>query len=158
MDRKSFIKSVAQATLFSFVPLSFLKGSPADKNDYKFGERTPLRNPLTVYDKVGIRRLILFLEKEIKNLWPKYAGKFNNRYTRKLLVSDINGILNLFEDKKAMFDFSVQCNEQNNTLKVITSNSLRFDIFIQPTKTTDVIELNCAFEGQIIEYEKMIGW
>lgn len=56
----------------------------------------------------------------------------------RLIASFMQGI----KDKGGIYDFAVQCDEENNTPAVIDRNELVARVFVKPTKTAEFIELN----------------
>lgn len=107
------------------------------------GQKTSLTKP-SVFDRINVRRMFLYLEKKVKQTVRQFIFENNTFKTR----SDIVSILSpLFESAKTdiiqgIYDYKIVCDATNNTDSVIDDNAIVVDIFIKPSRTSEFILVN----------------
>ena len=106
-----------------------------------WGQKTLLNRP-SAFDRINVRRLFVTIEKAIATAARSFVFEFNNRFTRKTLLSIIEPFLRDVQGRQGLTDFFVKCDEQNNPPAVVQRNELYCDIYIKPTFTAEFIRLN----------------
>ena len=100
---------------------------------------TPLA---TARREIAVRRTLLFLEKSIEPTLFGFLFEPNTPNTRARITSLLTSFMDSQKAEENVIDFSVVCNETNNTPQDIDTNTLNVDIYIQPTRTIEIIRLN----------------
>lgn len=102
----------------------------------------------TALDRVNVRRLMLYLEKQTVRIarWFVYEG--NTPYMRQRFVDTLRPV---FEDavrRDGVREYAIKCDDELNTTQVIENNELRCRIAVIPVKTVDYIVLDFIVSRQ----------
>lgn len=103
-----------------------------------WGQKTLQRNT-TALDRVNVRRLMLYLEKNMKIRTRFLIFEPHDEQLRSEFVRVATNLLNEIQRGRGLADFIVKCDEELNTSEVIDRNELRAKIGVQPTKTAEFI-------------------
>lgn len=107
-----------------------------------WGQRTFKKTP-SVFDRVGVRGLLLTIKEAMNNTLSYCVGDFNDVVTRRKVRSYMDQYLaNIATVGVIQNKWRVICDETNNGPEVIIKNKLHMDIIIQPTKSNEFINLN----------------
>ena len=93
----------------------------------------------TALDRINVRRLMLYLEKQVRGIARRFLYEGNTAYMRQRFVDTIKPI---FEDAKnsyGVLDYAIRCDDTNNTQQTIDNNELRCAIAVKPVKTIEWI-------------------
>lgn len=111
----------------------------ADTNGFViFGQKTLQRRP-TALDRVNVRRMMFFIEREIKNNARTLLFEPNDESTRSQFVSLAKQTLDEVLIRRGLTAYTVECDEKLNTPDVIDRNELRAKIGVIPTKSVEFI-------------------
>ena len=102
----------------------------------------------TALDRVNVRRLMLYLEKQTRRIARYFVYEGNTAYIRQKFVDTLRPI---FEDAKngyGLRDYIIRCDDTNNTVQDIENNQLRCAIAIKPVKTIEWIIVNYIITNQ----------
>jgi phage tail sheath protein FI len=121
-----------------------------------FGDKTGLTQP-SAFDRINVRRLFIVLEKAISAAAKGRLFEFNDGFTRAQFRSAIEPFLRDVKNRKGIYDFSVVCDESNNTDSVIDRNEFVASIFIKPAKSINFITLNFVAARTGVEFEELYG-
>ena len=111
----------------------------ADSNGFViFGQKTLQRRP-TALDRVNVRRMLFYVEKQIKNLSRRLLFEPNDDGTRRKFIGIAKGVLDFVSVNRGITQYNVQCDTILNTADVIDRNELRAKIGIIPTKAVEFI-------------------
>lgn len=111
----------------------------ADTNGFViFGQKTLQRRP-TALDRVNVRRMMFYIEREIKNNAKSLLFEPNDDKTRSQFVSLAKQTLDAVLIKRGLTAYKVECDEKLNTADVIDRNELRAKIGVIPTKSVEFI-------------------
>lgn len=102
----------------------------------------------TALDRINVRRLMLYLEKQTKYFAKFFLYEGNTEYIRQKFVDTIRPI---FEDAKNSYglnEYIIRCDETNNTQQTIDNNELRCAIAIKPVKSIEWIILDYIITNQ----------
>ena len=106
-----------------------------------FGDKTALTKP-SAFDRINVRRLFLLLEKAIATAAKFQLFEFNDEFTRAQFRNLVEPFLRDIQGRRGITDFSVKCDNTNNTGEVIDRNEFIADIFIKPARSINFITLN----------------
>lgn len=121
-----------------------------------FGDKTLLARP-SAFDRISIRRLFIVLEKAISQFAENSLFEFNDAFTRARFTSSVEPFLRDIQGRGGITDFSVICDDSNNTAEVIDRNEFVGSIFIKPVKVVNFILLNFVAVRSGVEFEEVIN-
>ena len=119
-----------------------------------FGDKTALTSP-SAFDRVNVRRLFIVLEKAIATAAKSQLFEFNDAFTRAQFRSAVEPFLRDVKNRRGLVDFSVVCDETNNTDSVIDRNEFVCSIFVKPAKSINFITLNFVAARSGVEFEEI---
>jgi hypothetical protein len=106
-----------------------------------FGDKTfTLRN--TSMNRVNVRRLFIELQKTIGQAADNVLFDQNDETTRNGFVSLVVPYLRSVQSRRGITAFRVVCDATNNPEDVVNSNEFVCDIFVQPIRSVNFIQLN----------------
>lgn len=106
-----------------------------------FGDKTAQTRP-SAFDRINVRRLFIILEKAIATASKFFLFEQNDAFTRAQFKNLVVPFLKTVQQRRGITDFSVVCDETNNTGEVIDRNEFVADIFVKPTRSVNFISLN----------------
>jgi phage tail sheath protein FI len=115
-------------------PIAFIPG----RGLVIYGQKT--RSPVeSALDRVNVARLVNFLNYQLDNLAKPFLFEPNDQFTRDSVQRTFESFFGDLVSLRAVFDYSVLCNETNNTPERIDRNELFVDIAIKPIKSIEFI-------------------
>ena len=121
-----------------------------------FGDKTFTLKP-SAFDRINVRRLFIVLEKSIATAAKFTLFEFNDEFTRAQFTSLIEPFLRDVKGRRGIFDFKVVCDSTNNTANVIDTNQFVGDIFIQPARSINFIQLNFVAVRTGVSFDEIVG-
>ena len=121
-----------------------------------FGDKTALGSP-SAFDRINVRRLFITLEKAISAAAKGQLFEFNDSFTRAQFRAAVEPFLRDVKNRRGLVDFSVVCDESNNTDSVIDRNEFVCSIFVKPAKSINFITLNFVATRSGVEFEEIYG-
>ena len=121
-----------------------------------FGDKTLLAKP-SAFDRINVRRLFITLEKAVSNAAKAQLFEFNDEFTRAQFKNLVEPFLRDVKGRRGLTDFSVICDETNNTSQVIDSNSFVADIYIKPARSINYITLNFVATRTGVSFTEIAG-
>ena len=105
-----------------------------------FGQKTQQGKP-SALDRINVRRLIITFERAAKQFLKYKLFELNNQYTRLDITNALNQYLTMVQAQNGVYTFKVVCDETNNTPQIIDMNQLNVDVYLQPEKAAEFIQL-----------------
>jgi hypothetical protein len=99
--------------------------------------RKPKMKPLTALDSINNKRLAIHIKKVINMYHNFIEGECNTKELRCLVTKGIGQYMQYLKDRHAIKDFTIICNEANNTPKIIDECNIVIDIYWKLTNTED---------------------
>ena len=121
-----------------------------------FGDKTAQSKP-SAFDRINVRRLFIVLEKAIATAAKFQLFEFNDEFTRAQFRNLVEPFLRDIQGRRGMTDFSVVCDESNNTADVIDRNEFRADIFVKPARSINFIQLNFIATRTGVSFSEVAG-
>lgn len=121
-----------------------------------FGDKTFTTKP-SAFSRINVRRLFIVLEKSIATAAKFTLFEFNDEFTRSQFTSLIEPFLRDVQGRRGIFDFRVVCDSTNNTNAVIDRNEFIGDIFIQPARSINFIQLNFVAVRTGVDFSEIVG-
>lgn len=121
-----------------------------------FGDKTALTSP-SAFDRINVRRLFITLEKAIATAAKAQLFEFNDAFTRAQFRAAVEPFLRDVKNRRGLVDFSVVCDETNNTDAVQDRNEFVCSIFLKPAKSINYITLNFVAARSGVQFEEIYG-
>jgi len=121
-----------------------------------FGDKTAQSKP-SAFDRINVRRLFITLEKAISTAAKFQLFEFNDEFTRAQFRNLVEPFLRDIQGRRGLTDFSVVCDDTNNTGDVIDRNEFRADIFIKPARSINFIQLNFVATRTGVAFSEVAG-
>ena len=121
-----------------------------------FGDKTAQSKP-SAFDRINVRRLFITLEKAIATAAKFQLFEFNDEFTRANFRNLIEPFLRDVQGRRGITDFSVVCDETNNTSALIDRNEFVADIFIKPNRSINFIQLNFVATRTGVAFSEVAG-
>ncbi|CAB4127012.1 tail sheath protein [uncultured Caudovirales phage] len=106
-----------------------------------YGDKTLLAKP-SAFDRIGVRRLFITIEKVIGEASRYQLFEFNDAFTRAQFKNIVEPFLRDVKGRRGITDFKVVCDDTNNAGVVIDSNNFVGDIYIKPNRSINFITLS----------------
>jgi len=119
-----------------------------------YGDKTLLAKP-SAFDRIGVRRLFIVLEKSVALAAKFQLFEFNDSFTRGQFKNIIEPFLRDIQGRRGINDFQVVCDGTNNTDQVISSNNFVADIYIKPNYSINYITLNFIAGRQSVSFSTL---
>ena len=111
------------------------------------GQRT-FQKDKTSLDRINVRRLLLYLEKNVARIGRHFLYEGNTEYLRQTFVDQITTIFEDCENGSGISDFAIKCDEENNTLETIENHELHVKIAVKPIKTLEFLVCDFVVTNQ----------
>jgi len=121
-----------------------------------YGDKTALSSP-SAFDRINVRRLFIVLEKAISTAAKAQLFEFNDAFTRAQFRAAVEPFLRDVKNRRGLVDFSVVCDETNNTDSVIDRNEFVCSIFVKPARSINFITLNFVAARSGVEFSEIYG-
>jgi phage tail sheath protein FI len=121
-----------------------------------YGDKT-LQAKASAFSFINIRRLFIVLEKSISRAAKQQLFEFNDQFTRAQFKNMIEPFLREVKGRRGIYDFSVVCDETNNTGDVIDRGEFVASIFIKPARSINFITLNFVAVRTGVEFNEVVG-
>ena len=121
-----------------------------------FGDKTAQSKP-SAFDRINVRRLFIVLEKAISTAAKFQMFEFNDEFTRAQFRNLVEPFLRDVQGRRGLTDFSVVCDDSNNTGDVIDRNEFRADIFVKPARSINFIQLNFVATRSGVAFSEVTG-
>jgi hypothetical protein len=121
-----------------------------------FGDKTLQTQP-SAFDRINVRRLFIVLEKAISKAAQYSLFEFNDGFTQAQFVALVTPYLRQVQAQRGITAFQVVCDSTNNTPSVVNNNQFVGDIYIQPNRSVNFIQLNFVAVGTGVSFSTITG-
>jgi phage tail sheath protein FI len=101
--------------------------------------------------------LFIVLEKAVSTAAKFQLFEFNDEFTRAQFRNLVEPFLRDVQGRRGITDFSVVCDDTNNTGDVIDRNEFRADIYIKPARSINFIQLNFVATRSGVSFSEVAG-
>jgi phage tail sheath protein FI len=123
-----------------------------------FGDKTGLGTATgSAFTRINVRRLFITIEKAIATISANFLFELNDTFIQTQFSNIINPYLRDIQGKRGITNFRVISDSTVNTPDVIDSNTFRANIFIQPARSINFIELTFVATRTGISFEELTG-
>jgi hypothetical protein len=116
-----------------------------------YGDKT-LQSQPSAFDRINVRRLFTVLESAIAQAAKFSLFEFNDSFTQAQFVALVTPYLRQIQAQRGITAFKVVCDSTNNTPSVVNSNQFVGDIYIQPARSINFIQLNFVAVGTGVSF------
>ena len=122
-----------------------------------FGDKTLISNAGSAFSRINVRRLFIVLEKAISTAAKFQLFEFNDSFTRANFRAAIEPFLRTVQGRRGIYDFSVICDETNNTAGVVDASQFVASIFVKPARSINFITLTFVASRSGVDFEEVYG-
>lgn len=119
------------------------------------GNKTGHSDFTSDYSSLHIRRLLIFIEKNIAGISKRVIGTVNDEFTRNQFSDGISEFLNRILAGRGLYNFMVVCDETNNTSNTIDNKEFICDVYIKPTKLAEFVRINVINTSNSISFTEL---
>jgi len=120
-------------------PIKFKKG----KGIAIFGQKTLSSRP-SATDRLNVRLLLTTIEPDVAEFLEDFLFEFNDEFTRRLVKSGIDDYMDGIKSRRGVYDYATVCDSTNNSDADIDNNIMNVDLYVQPTRTAEFINLTAV--------------
>lgn len=121
-----------------------------------FGDKTMQVEP-SAFDRINVRRLFIVIEQSIAAAAKYVLFEFNDDTTRTQFIGLVDPFLRDIQGRRGLYAYQIVCDASNNTPDVIDTNSFQGDIYLQPAKSINFINLNFIATRTGVNFSEIIG-
>ena len=121
-----------------------------------FGDKTHIGRP-SAFDRVNVRRLFILMEKSITIAARDILFEFNNEFTRSQFKNIVEPFLRTIQGQQGITNFAVVCDETNNPGDVVDRNEFVADIYVQPARSINFIQLNFIATRTGVSFDTIVS-
>lgn len=109
--------------------------------DFMWGQKTG-QVKASALDRINVRRLLLYIENTLEPQLAAYLFEANTETLRSRAKSNVDQFLETIYAGGGVYTWNTVCDSTNNTPYTIDNNELNIDLYVQPTKTVEFININ----------------
>ena len=121
-----------------------------------YGDKTLQAKP-SAFDRINVRRLFITIEKAIAKAAKYSLFEFNDAFTQSQFVALVTPFLRDIQGRRGITAFRVVCDSTNNTPAIVDANKFVGDIYIQPARSINFIQLNFVAVGTGVDFNTIVG-
>jgi phage tail sheath protein FI len=120
-----------------------------------FGQKTQQQKP-SALDRINVRRLIITTERAAKQFLKYSLFEMNNKYTRRTVTSALDQYWRTVQGRNGVYKYQIVCDETNNTPDVIDNNQMNVDVYMQPQRAAEFIQLQSIITRSGVDFRAFI--
>jgi hypothetical protein len=121
-----------------------------------FGDKTFTTKP-TSTNRLNVRKLFIEIQRTISDAANSVLFDQNDAQTRDAFVNLIVPYLRSVQARRGIIEFSVICDERNNPPEVVNNSEFVCDIFIQPIRSVNFVQLNFVSVAGAVAFTEVAG-
>ena len=121
-----------------------------------WGQKT-LRSIDSALSRVNVRRLLIVIEKSVAAALHNVAFENNNTFTRQRVTELVDTFMRRIKARQGVYDYRIVCDDTNNSSAVIDSNELHIDIYVQPQRAAEFIQLQTVITRTGANFNELIA-
>lgn len=103
-----------------------------------WGQKTLQTKP-SALDRINVRFLLIVIERGLIDYLEDQVFKFNDEFTRQQITAAVMSFLQDIKVRRGLYDYTVVCDDSNNTPAVIDRNEMYVDVYLQPVRVAEHI-------------------
>ena len=116
------------------------------RGDQVYGQKT-LQAANSAFSRINVRLLFNYIKRNLSVALRSFVFELNDQYTRNRVEALCKQFLQRVKTLRGLYDYGVQCNEENNTAQVIDNSELRVSCILKPTRVSEYIYLDLYAVG-----------
>jgi phage tail sheath protein FI len=120
-----------------------------------WGQKTAQKKA-SALDRINVRRLLLYIENTIEPSLLPFLYELNNDRTRSRVFAIIDQFLSTVQAGGGLTQYKVVCDASNNNSQVIDNNQLNVDIYVQPAKAIEFIQLQTIITRSGVDFNEVV--
>lgn len=121
-----------------------------------WGQKT-LKSIDSALSRVNVRRLLIVVEKSVAKAMYSLAFELNNIFTRAQASAMVDGFMRQIKAKNGVYDYRIVCDTTNNPPEIIDANQMNIDIYLQPQKAAEFIQLQAVITRTGANFNTLIA-
>jgi hypothetical protein len=121
-----------------------------------FGDKTFTTKPVST-NRLNVRKLFIELQRTISDAANAVLFDQNDALTRNNFVNLIVPYLRSVQARRGITAFTVICDERNNPPDVINNSEFICDIFVQPIRSVNFVQLNFVSVAGSVSFTEVTG-
>ena len=117
-----------------------------------FGQKT-LQQTRSALDRINVRRLMIFLKREISFIASRLLFEQNTRDTWKSFLSQATPILEEVKTQFGITDFRLTLDESTTTPDLIDRNVIYAKLLVKPTRTVEFFAIDFVVTNSGASFE-----
>lgn len=130
--------------------------SQAGQGIILFGDKTGY-GLNSAFDRINVRRLFIAVEKAIATAAKGFLFELNDDFTQSQFKNIVDPFLRDIQGRRGIIDFRVVSDATVNTPAVVDQNKFRANIYIQPARSINIIELTFVATRSGVEFDEIVG-
>jgi hypothetical protein len=119
-----------------------------------FGDKTFTTKPVST-NRLNVRKLFIEIQKTISDAANSVLFDQNDEQTRTAFINLIIPYLRSVQARRGIIEFSVICDERNNPPSVVNNSEFVCDIYIQPIRSVNFVQLNFVSVAGSVEFTEV---
>lgn len=120
-----------------------------------WGQRTLQRAP-TALDRINVRRLLLYMRKVVATAVKYLTFEPNDEFTWRQFNLLVDPFCQQVKSRRGIYDFAVICDHTTNTPDLIDQNIMTGRIYLKPTKTAEIINVDFVLTSTGARFEDVL--
>lgn len=108
-------------------------------------------------DSRDVVRLMEVIKEFIEECMLEAFFEFNDENSQKTFTKQVEGYLEEIRMRGAVWDYAVVCDTRNNPPEIVDSDQFVADIYINPTKSPNYIQLNFIAEPTSVNFDEIVN-
>ena len=124
---------------------TFLKtrGTEIAENYYLLSDFSGvLENTIPVKTSISYAGLLSYINTQVRSILNRSIYELNDQFLRNSVKQQVEVFLNYIRSNQGIDEYSVVCDESNNTTTDIQNRKLIVDVYIKPSQSINFIELS----------------
>jgi len=121
-----------------------------------FGDKTGY-GVESAFNRLNVRRLFIAVEKAIATAAQGFLFELNDDFTQSQFRNIVDPFLRDIQGRRGIIDYRVISDSTVNTPAVVDQNKFRANIYIQPARSINVIELTFVATRTGVEFDEIVG-
>jgi hypothetical protein len=122
------------------------------------GNKTGYADYTSDYSELHIRRLLIYIEKNISVLAKRIIGTYNDEFTRARFRDSAEQFLDRILANRGIEEYLVICDDTNNTGAVLDNKEFVGDLYIKATPLSEFVRVNIISVGNSVSFsEEIVG-
>jgi phage tail sheath protein FI len=111
----------------------------------------------SAFNRLNVRRLFIAVEKAIATAAQGFLFELNDDFTQSQFRNIVDPFLRDIQGRRGIIDYRVISDSTVNTPAVVDQNKFRANIYIQPARSINVIELTFVATRTGVEFDEIVG-